>query len=63
MQFSDDNGNSWSTEKTITLTQDAEQRLQFRSLGRMKQPGRIFRLYDDGGIKFIATVVADVEGE
>lgn len=63
MRFSDDNGASWSTERTVTLTQDANQRIQFRSLGSMKRPGRIFRLYDTGGIKFIASVVADVEGE
>jgi hypothetical protein len=63
MQFSDDNGATWSPEETLTLTTDKEQRLEFRSLGGIKQPGRIFRLYDDGGIKFIAYVVADLEGE
>lgn len=64
MVYSDDNGATWSPERTVTLSStDKDQRIEFRSLGRMKQPGRIFRLYDDGGIKFIAYVMADVEGE
>jgi hypothetical protein len=63
MTFSDDNGATWSTPRAVTLTSDKEQRIEFRSLGRFRQPGRIFRLYDSGGIKFIAYVMADVEGE
>ncbi len=63
MQYSDDNGATWSTAMTVTLTSDANQRIEFRSLGAFRQPGRIFRLYDSGGIKFLAYVMADVEGE
>lgn len=64
MVFSDDNGATWSTERTVTLSNtDKDQRIEFRSLGGFRQPGRIFRLYDDGGIKFIAYVMADLEGE
>ena len=64
MQFSDDNGANWSTVKYTTLKQDVTtQRIEFRSLGAFRQPGRIFRLFDSGGIKFIAYVMADVEGE
>lgn len=64
MQYSDDNGATWSTARTVTLSlTDNNQRIEFRSLGAFRQPGRIFRLYDSGGIKFLAYVMADVEGE
>ena len=62
MQFSDDNGATWSHEFEVTLTMDTRQRIEWRSLGAFSHPGRIFRLYDTGGVKFIAAVVADVEG-
>jgi len=63
MQYSDDNGATWSTERLVTLTTTPTQRIEFRSLGAFRQPGRIFRLFDSGGIKFLAYVMADVEGE
>ena len=63
MTFSDDNGATWSNPRAIELTADTNQRIEFRSLGAFKQPGRIFRLYDNGGVKFLAYVIADVEGE
>ena len=63
MEYSDDNGATWSNPRAIELTQSPSQRIEFRSLGAFRQPGRIFRMYDNGGIKFIAYVVADVEGE
>jgi hypothetical protein len=63
MQFSDDHGVTWSVEHSITLLQDTRQRIEFRSLGAFTAPGRIFRLYDDGGIKFLAYVEADMGGE
>lgn len=63
MQFSDDQAQTWSKEYTVELTADTRQRIEFRSLGAFTHPGRIFRLYDDGGVKFIAAVVGDVEGE
>lgn len=62
MQFSDDQGQTWSKERTVVLTADTRQRIEFRSLGAFTAPGRVFRLYDTGGIKFIAYVTADVEG-
>jgi len=62
MQYSDDNGVSWSVERSVTLTSDARERIEFRSMGAFTAPGRIFRLYDTGGIKFIAYVTAEVEG-
>lgn len=61
MQFSDDEGVTWSREFAVTLTTDSRQRIQFRSLGSFAAPGRIFRLYDTGGIKFIAYATAEVE--
>ena len=63
MTYSDDNGSTWSDPRAIELTQSPNQRIEFRSLGSFRQPGRIFRMYDNGGIKFLAYVVADVEGE
>jgi hypothetical protein len=60
MQFSDDQGDSWSAEHSVTLQQNTRQRIEFRSLGAFTAPGRIFRLYDTGGIKFIAYVEADM---
>ncbi len=63
MVYSDDGGDTWSDEDTVELTSDTKQRIEFRSLGAFRQPGRIFRLYDNGGIKFLAYVMADVDGE
>lgn len=63
MQYSDDNGANWSNTRNVTLTNDTNQRIEFRSLGAFRQPGRIFRLFDSGGVKFVAYVMADVEGE
>ena len=60
MRFSDDEGVTWSNEFSITLETDAKQRLEFRSLGAFAEPGRIFRLYDTGGIKFIGRCEADI---
>jgi len=63
MQFSDDHGASWSTPRSVALKQDARQRVEFRSLGAFAAPGRLFRIYDEGGIKYIATVEAEIGGE
>lgn len=61
MQFSDDQGATWGNEYTITLTVDTKQRLEWRSLGAFAAPGRIFRLYDTGGLKWLGWVEADIE--
>ena len=64
MTYSDDNGATWSDPRAVELSStNKSQRIEFRSLGAFRQPGRIFRMYDNGGIKFLAYVVADVEGE
>lgn len=60
MQFSDDAGGTWSNEYSITLTTDTKQRLEWRSLGAFAAPGRIFRLYDTGGLKYIGWAEADI---
>jgi len=63
MQFSDDRGVTWSPVFTLELTPNSRQRIEFRSLGAFTAPGRIFRIYDEGGIKFIANVEAHMGGE
>jgi len=63
MTYSDDNGATWAPTQAVTLSSDSSQRIEFRSLGAFRQPGRIFKLFDNGGVKFIAYVMADVEGE
>lgn len=63
LSWSDDNGSTWSDPRGIELSMDnPSQRIEFRSLGAFSQPGRIFKMYDSGGIKFLAYVVADIEG-
>ena len=63
MQFSDDRGETWSEEYSIALTSNTRQRIEFRSLGAFTAPGRIFRIYDQGGIRFLAAVEADMGGQ
>lgn len=63
MEYSDDNGATWSNPRAITLTTDTHQRIEFRSMGAFRQPGRLFKLYDSGGVKFVAYVMTDIEGE
>lgn len=63
MQFSDDEGATWSKEFTVELVSDTRQRLEFRSLGAFTAPGRIFRLYSEGGVKYIGYVEAEIGGE
>ncbi len=62
MQFSDDRGVTWGPEYSLELTTNTRQRIEFRSLGAFTAPGRIFRIYDEGGVKFIANVEADIGG-
>lgn len=63
MQFSDDQGQTWGEVYTVTLNQNTRQRIEFRSLGAFTEPGRIFRLFDQGGLRFIAYVEAEIGGE
>lgn len=51
LRFSDDDGDSWSAWHPVTLEPDNfAQRVQYRSLGRIRPPGRIWELRDTGGL-------------
>lgn len=49
LSFSDDNGATWSDELEITLTDAANQKLIWNSLGSFSNPGRVFRVTDYAG--------------
>lgn len=49
LQFSDDNGNTWSSNFTIELTGEPSQQLSWTALGSFGSPGRIFKLTDTAG--------------
>lgn len=64
MRFSDDNGNTWISMPDITLTAGAyNQLLQWRSLGIIRSPNRLFEISDTGGLVRIADTRADLEAE
>lgn len=49
LRTSDDNGKSWHTHGTITVEAgNTDQEFQWRSLGLIKQPGRLFEISDNG---------------
>jgi hypothetical protein len=63
MQFSDDNGRSWSTERWASVGQqgDFTYKLEWFSLGMFKN--RMFRFTMTDPIKWvILSAVADIEG-
>lgn len=62
LRFSDDNGDSWSGYKTISLTQGTVKEMAWRSLGAFAAPGRIFEFSDTGGPVRLDGVDADIEG-
>lgn len=50
MQFSDDQGKTWSDTYVVELTEgDFQQEIAYRSLGSFMAPGRIFQITDVGG--------------
>jgi len=52
LEFSDDQGNTFVNCGTIDMDAgDYNQRLYWRSLGHMRQPGRLFKLTDFGGLR------------
>lgn len=64
MRFSDDRGKTWSNPKTVVLASNSySQRIEFRSLGRMRAPGRVWEISDTGGFVRIDGADADLEGE
>lgn len=63
MRFSDDNGKTWSTPREVTLAPNSyAQNIEFRSLGRLRAPGRIWEISDTGGFVRIDGADADIEG-
>jgi len=51
LSISDDGGKTWVSQGSQTLTSnDYRQELAWRSLGKMKAPGRLFRVEDTGSI-------------
>lgn len=61
MRFSDDGGKTWSAPRTVDLF--GSHRIEFRSLGRIRAPGRIWEISDEGGFVRIDGADADLEGE
>lgn len=51
LAFSDDGGNTWSTDFPVTLTPgNFSGEVAWRSLGAFMAPGRVFRVTDSGGM-------------
>lgn len=48
LSYSDDEGQTFVPAGTITTTTDRGQEFAWRSLGLVRQPGRIFKIEDDG---------------
>lgn len=64
MRFSDNEGVAWSTPQTRVLAAgDYAQPLRFRSLGRLRAPGRIWEISDQGGLVTIEGADSDMEGK
>lgn len=61
MRFSDDGGRTWSKFYTFDLKDtNYSQHIEFRSLGRLRAPGRIWEIYDTGGLVRIDSADADI---
>lgn len=63
MRFTDDGGNTWSNPRTLTVEPGAFlQRLSYRSLGSIRQPGRFFEIEDIGATQRLDAIEAEIEG-
>lgn len=61
MRFSDDGGKTWSQFYSFDLQEtNYSQRIEFRSLGRLRAPGRIWEIYDTGGLVRIDGADGDI---
>ena len=61
MRWSDDEGDTWSSWKSITLNdEEYTQVLRYRGLGRMRAPGRIWEVADEGGLIRIEGIDSDI---
>lgn len=62
LRYSDNEGETWSVTHSRTLgVGDFDQPLRFRSLGRLRAPGRIWEIADRGGVVTIEGADADME--
>jgi hypothetical protein len=62
LQYSDDQGQTWTTPDTIALAEsDFTSEIVWRSLGSFAAPGRIFQLSDSGGLIRIDGADAAIE--
>lgn len=62
MRYSDDGGNTWSNPFTVTLAEgDFDQTISFRSLGRIRAPGRLWEITDTGAAVRIDGADADLD--
>jgi hypothetical protein len=50
MIYSDDQGITWSDVHTVMMTEGSTMEIAWRSLGSFAAPGRIFLIYDSGGM-------------
>jgi len=60
MRFSDDNGATWSTPRQVELKVGME-RVAWRSLGRIRAPGRLVEIADAGGPVRLDGLDADLD--
>lgn len=62
LRVSDDNGKTWRDSAPVVLAPSSySQRVEFRSLGRIRAPGRVFEIEDEGFAR-IEGADADLEG-
>ena len=64
LRYSDDDGKTFEDPETIPLTAgESEQSYDFRSLGTIFPPGRIFEITDNGGVVTISDATLDIGDE
>jgi hypothetical protein len=64
LRISDDDGKTWfAAQDFVVQPDDYALRLTWRSLGMIKQPGRVFEITDVGGLMRIDGADASIEGE
>lgn len=61
LRISDDAGATWKGPYTVELTDDPQQDVTFRSLGRIGSPGRAFELSDTGGLVRIDAAYTQID--
>jgi hypothetical protein len=63
LEYSDDRGNTYVSAGTVALTdEDYDTRVDWKSLGSLRAPGRIFRVTDTGALKRIDSIDLDEGG-